>query len=142
MKHHQRCRADYPEKPLGEAPQATTDIPYNNGRVVRTCVDCGAFEMVNVSQRAPLVHNYPTWETPEDDPGGEAREVWYGKARIVRNRRRRRKLQRRGVPLMDCRAYTRAGYTGPRCWMWFTEMEVPKFLENVFDPSVIEQLVE
>ena len=47
----------------------------------------------------PLQHSYPQWETPEDDPAGEPREVWHGRMRIV-GRQRARKLRRRGVPIM------------------------------------------
>lgn len=74
--------------------------------------------------RAALVHSYPKWEPPEDDlsaPVDEWRQVWAGKMRIVRNRHRIRKLQRRGVPMMDLRARNADGYRGPRVMAWFVE---------------------
>lgn len=41
--------------------------------------------------------------------------------RVVRNRRRIRKLQRRGVPMMDLRARNADGYRGTLCMAWFVE---------------------
>ena len=62
--HHPNCRADYPEKAAGEAPQAVSR-QLVDGYWVDTCVDCGAFET-----------NLP----PSDDPywdgaRGEEHEV-------------------------------------------------------------------
>jgi hypothetical protein len=77
-----------------------------------------------VMTRAALVHTYPQWEPPEDEPSApveDYREVWTGQMRIVRNRRRIRKLQRRGVPMMDLRARNADGYRGPRVMAWFVE---------------------
>lgn len=72
-------------------------------------------------ERAPLKDVYPVWET---DEFGDDREVWHGRMRIVRNRKRMRKLKRRGVMFMDLRAKTGNkhpdGYEGPRAWAWFT----------------------
>jgi hypothetical protein len=72
-------------------------------------------------ERAPLRDVYPVWETDEH---GDEREVWYGNMRIVRNRKRMRKLKRRGVMFMDLRAKTGNkhpdGFEGPRAWAWFT----------------------
>lgn len=72
-------------------------------------------------ERPPLIDVLPSWETDEH---GEDREVWYGHMRIVRNRKRMRKLKRRGVLFMDLRAKTGRkhpdGYEGPRAWAWFT----------------------
>jgi hypothetical protein len=79
---------------------------------------------MSTSPRAPLTHAYPQWQPPEDDPSApieELREVWRGQMRIVRNRRRLRKLKRRGVPLMDLRARLVDGYRGPRSMAWFVE---------------------
>lgn len=71
---------------------------------------------------APLQHVYPQWEPPEDDPLDELREVWRGKMRIV-HAKRARKLRRRGVPLMDLRPMTEAGYNaaGRAKYAWFVE---------------------
>lgn len=74
--------------------------------------------------RAPLQHSYPQWEAPEDDPSApeeDLRQVWRGRMRIVRNRRRMRKLRKRGVPLMDLRACNADGYHGPHEWAWFVD---------------------
>lgn len=60
----------------------------------------------------PLQHSYPVWEWPDDDPGGDLREVWCGNMRIVRNRRRARLLRKRGVPMLTVK---------PGEWLWFTE---------------------
>lgn len=46
IQHHKTCRANYPEKPAGEAPQATTDVDIGDGEIARTCNDCGAFEIL------------------------------------------------------------------------------------------------
>lgn len=46
----------------------------------------------------PLSHNYPQWEHDRDR--GEDVLAWGGHMRIVRNRKRARRLKRRGVPLM------------------------------------------
>lgn len=65
--------------------------------------------------RPALVHTYPQWEPPEDDPSAPPEEwhnVQRGLMRIVRNRRRARLLERRGVPLWT---------HGPKCWLWFVE---------------------
>lgn len=48
IKHHPSCTADYPEKPEGERPQSVTDIRIDMNQVVRTCDDCGAFELVTI----------------------------------------------------------------------------------------------
>ncbi len=64
-----------------------------------------------------LQHLYPQWETLEDDPIGQPREVWRGAMRIVRSRKRKRLLERRGVPLMHLGQGSRG--TGP--WAWFIE---------------------
>ena len=40
--HFPTCRADYPEKSDGEAPQALTRIDLTDGEWVEQCVDCGA----------------------------------------------------------------------------------------------------
>lgn len=73
-------------------------------------------------ERPPLVDVLPSWET---DEFGDDREVWNGAMRIVRNRKRMRKLKRRGVLFMDLRAKQGNkhpdGYEGPRAWAWFTQ---------------------
>jgi hypothetical protein len=74
--------------------------------------------------RKALAHAYPQWQPPDDDPGApteDYREVWIGRMRIVRNRRRIRKLKRRGVPMMDLRPRNADGCRGPRCMAWFVE---------------------
>jgi hypothetical protein len=43
IEHYPGCNADYPEKPEGEAPQATMLEDIGDGEVVVQCVDCGAF---------------------------------------------------------------------------------------------------
>jgi hypothetical protein len=72
-------------------------------------------------EKPPLIDVLPSWET---DEFGDDREVWHGRMRIVRNRKRMRKLKRRGVMFMDLRAKTGNkhpdGYEGPRAWAWFT----------------------
>jgi hypothetical protein len=52
IQHHNGCSSDYPEKTPGEAPQAvTTDTlsELNSHLLLRTCNDCGAFELVRVA---------------------------------------------------------------------------------------------
>jgi hypothetical protein len=64
-----------------------------------------------MSGTAPLLHAYPTWEPPEDDPAAppeESRGVWYGRMHIV-GRQRARKLRRRRTPLMSCQDVTSRG---------------------------------
>lgn len=76
--------------------------------------------------RPALVHVYPQWEPPEDDPTAppeEWRETWRGSGRIVRNARRARLLRKRGVPLWDLRENGGHGGGSPRAWYWFTELE-------------------
>lgn len=76
--------------------------------------------------RPALIHAYPQWEPPEDEPSApqeEWRQVWTGRMRIVRNRRRIRKLKRRGVPMMDLRACHADGYHGPLEMAWFVEAQ-------------------
>jgi hypothetical protein len=51
IEHHQTCNARYPEKTPGEAPQATTDVEIGDGEYARTCVDCGAFELITVETK-------------------------------------------------------------------------------------------
>lgn len=69
-----------------------------------------------MSQR--LQHAFPQWETPEDDPHGELREVWRGHMRIV-GRQRARKLRRRHVPIMRSVDVTRRGR---HRHAWFVEV--------------------
>ena len=47
IEHYKSCKATYPEKPEGEAPQATTLIPISPSKSVRQCNDCGAFVIEN-----------------------------------------------------------------------------------------------
>jgi hypothetical protein len=49
--HHPSCSPNYPEKPKGEPPQATVDIPISDISIARTCVDCGAFELVDKEKK-------------------------------------------------------------------------------------------
>lgn len=68
--------------------------------------------------RAALVHSYPQWEPPENNPTAPIEdyvETWRGKMRIVRSRKRALVLRRRGVPLWDLRE------RGKRIWLWFVE---------------------
>jgi hypothetical protein len=46
IQHHPTCNAHYPEKPRGEAPQATADVDGGDGRIMRVCGDCGAFAFI------------------------------------------------------------------------------------------------
>lgn len=65
----------------------------------------------------PLPHTYPQWEPPMDDPTApieEYVETWCGRMRIVRNRRRKRLLQRRGVPMMKL--------PSGEGWAWFVDL--------------------
>lgn len=56
---------------------------------------------VHVRGRTPLQHSYPRWVVDREEFGDtDPREVWAGKMRIVRSRKRMRKLKRRGVPMM------------------------------------------
>lgn len=69
--------------------------------------------------RPALTHVYPQWTPPVDDPTApieEYVEVFIGRMRIVRNRRRMRLLKRRGVPMWDSLE------TPGRAWLWFTEL--------------------
>lgn len=94
---------------------------------------CRAIEIRASKQSVQaLQHVYPQWDTPEDDPRGEPVEVWRGKMRIV-HAQRARKLRRRGVPLMDLRPRTSAGYVGKAKYAWFVE---PK-CERCNDTGVI-----
>lgn len=64
--------------------------------------------------RQALMHTYPQWEPPEDDPSApveEYRQVQHGRMRIVRNRKRARVLAKRGVPL----------WRSENAWLWFVE---------------------
>jgi hypothetical protein len=49
-----------------------------------------------------LQFNYPKWSVDDSDdaPDRELRLVWEGHMRVVRNRKRARRLKRRGVPLL------------------------------------------
>lgn len=49
--HIRGCRANYPEKPAGEAPQAVERIEAN-GRAWVQCVNCGAVKEVPVPTEA------------------------------------------------------------------------------------------
>lgn len=74
--------------------------------------------------RPPLTHSYPQWEPPDSDPYAPAEEyvqTWTGRMRIVRNRRRMRKLKRRGVPLMDFVSTVGTGSDHVTAWAWFIE---------------------
>ena len=66
-----------------------------------------------MNSQQPLRHAYPSWETPEGEPYEELHEVWRGNMRIVRNKRRAKRLQRRGVPMLKT--------STSKCWLWFTE---------------------
>lgn len=46
MTHHPGCTPNYPEKKKGEKPQAMFDLNIDGEEFVRTCVDCGAFELI------------------------------------------------------------------------------------------------
>lgn len=46
MKHYANCTPNYPEKVPGELPQQLHDVDIGNGEVARTCVDCGATEVI------------------------------------------------------------------------------------------------
>jgi ssDNA-binding Zn-finger/Zn-ribbon topoisomerase 1 len=43
IKHFSNCKADYPEKPIGEKPQEIIKIEIDNNEIVHQCSDCGAF---------------------------------------------------------------------------------------------------
>lgn len=45
--HYEGCNPNYPEKAADEKPQATTDVELCEGEIARTCLDCGAFEIIN-----------------------------------------------------------------------------------------------
>ncbi len=65
----------------------------------------------------PLRHAYPSWEPPHNDPhSSELVEVFRGDMRIVRNKRRAKLLQRRGVPMWQFNDVARG-----REWLWFVE---------------------
>lgn len=69
-----------------------------------------------------LNHTYPQMMPPEDEPTApidDYREVWAGSMRLVRSRKRRRVLQRRGVPMMDTGERTTGG---KKVWAWFVEL--------------------
>lgn len=44
--HYDGCTADYPEKPVGEAPQSRTLLDLGDGEGVLICDDCGATAIV------------------------------------------------------------------------------------------------
>lgn len=60
MKHYANCHADYPEKREGEPPQAIIE-EFNEelGWTIKTCVDCGAFEIVESGGGADTRELYP-----------------------------------------------------------------------------------
>lgn len=69
--------------------------------------------------RKPLLDTVPQYEPPEDDPNApneEWVEVQRGVIRIVRNRKRARKLKRRGVVM-----WTSLGPHGQIAWLWFVD---------------------
>lgn len=42
VKHHDSCRADYPEKPKGEKPRELFEMELEDGYTALVCKDCGA----------------------------------------------------------------------------------------------------
>lgn len=61
IEHHPTCRADYPEKPRGEAPRATTEQDLGDGYKALVCVDCGA----SVTDLPPLEDPY--WDDVREE---------------------------------------------------------------------------
>lgn len=61
IKHAPSCRADYPEKPAGEAPQAVTEQDLDDGYRALVCVDCGA----QVNDLPPLEDGY--WDDVREE---------------------------------------------------------------------------
>lgn len=43
IKHYDTCHSDYPEKPDGELPRQIMKIPMDDGEIVFSCTDCGAY---------------------------------------------------------------------------------------------------
>lgn len=50
--HYKTCNAKYPEKPADEQPQQIVEMELDDNEVVRQCVDCGAFEVVEKLEAA------------------------------------------------------------------------------------------
>lgn len=61
--HHESCRADYPEKPAGEAPREVQVMPLDDGYTALVCKDCGA----SVTDLPPLEDPY--WDDVREEIG-------------------------------------------------------------------------
>lgn len=59
--HHPGCRADYPEKPEGEARREIQEVELEDGYRARVCKDCGA----QVSNLPPLEDLY--WDDVREE---------------------------------------------------------------------------
>lgn len=46
IQHYPNCRADYPEKPEGEAPRHVQAIELDDHETAYVCTDCGASVVV------------------------------------------------------------------------------------------------
>lgn len=63
MIHFPTCNANYPEKPVGEAPQHVVHEELGDGYWADTCSDCGAIE----TNLPPEDNKY--WDDVRDDSG-------------------------------------------------------------------------
>lgn len=61
--HHPGCRADYPEKPEGEAPREIQEVDLEDGYKAWVCKDCGA----STSTLPPLEDPY--WDDVREEIG-------------------------------------------------------------------------
>lgn len=59
--HHASCRADYPEKPEGEAPREIQEVELEGGYKAWVCKDCGA----STSTLPPLEDPY--WDDVREE---------------------------------------------------------------------------
>lgn len=59
LTHYANCRADYPEKPTGEAPRHLTSMEIGDGEIVVTCTDCGASVVQQDPNAAPVSVSKP-----------------------------------------------------------------------------------
>lgn len=64
VEHYASCRADYPEKPEGEAPRELQEVELEDGYTALVCKDCGA----SVNNLPPLEDPY--WDDVREEIEG------------------------------------------------------------------------
>lgn len=62
--HYPSCRADYPEKPEGEAPRELQEMDLEDGYKALVCKDCGA----SVTDLPPIKD--PNWDDVREEIEG------------------------------------------------------------------------